>query len=202
MNAYIICCEGRLFKVNLQDGINSTCGRWSFQALKGEIEQQEDLDAWIQKKEAFIVDKLCGIELNLGGVKLKCHAHTDERDDFAVLKQSWHKDGKAIHTGVSILCICVRQSFKISLFLSGMYIQGLKVVYVALEYMHILLIVPSFSTGLPDTIIVKGIPSRWLAELRISSKASVLVTHTVFSYFGTIRWCRWSNNEFYIVFQS
>ena len=46
----------------------------------------EDLDALIQKKEAFIVDKLSGLELNFGGVKLKCFAHTDEHDNFALLK--------------------------------------------------------------------------------------------------------------------
>ena len=48
----------------------------------------EDLDALIQKKEAFVVDKLSGLELNLGGVKLKCFAHTNEHDNFALLEQS------------------------------------------------------------------------------------------------------------------
>ncbi|KAF0908362.1 hypothetical protein E2562_025043 [Oryza meyeriana var. granulata] len=39
----------------------------------------------------------------------------------------------------------------------------------------------------PDTIVVRGVPSRWFAETRISSKASTLVTHTIFSAFGKIR---------------
>ena len=48
----------------------------------------EDLDTLIQKKEAFIVDKLSGLELNLARVKLKCFAQTDEHDNFALLEQS------------------------------------------------------------------------------------------------------------------
>ncbi|KAJ9166339.1 hypothetical protein P3X46_021111 [Hevea brasiliensis] len=39
----------------------------------------------------------------------------------------------------------------------------------------------------PDTIIVRGVPSRWFAEPRVSSKPSLLVTHTIFSTFGKIR---------------
>ncbi|XP_031481334.1 uncharacterized protein LOC116251301 [Nymphaea colorata] len=39
----------------------------------------------------------------------------------------------------------------------------------------------------PDTLLITGIPSRWLAEPRVSSKASTLVTHTIFSVFGNIR---------------
>ncbi|WOL03962.1 A-kinase anchor protein 17A [Canna indica] len=39
----------------------------------------------------------------------------------------------------------------------------------------------------PDTIIVRGVPSRWFAEPRVSSKASMLVTHTIFSSLGKIR---------------
>ncbi|BAH94006.1 Os07g0586000, partial [Oryza sativa Japonica Group] len=39
----------------------------------------------------------------------------------------------------------------------------------------------------PDTILVRGVPSRWFAETRISSKASTLVTHTIFSALGKIR---------------
>lgn len=39
----------------------------------------------------------------------------------------------------------------------------------------------------PDTIIVTGVPSRWFAETRVSSKPSMLVTHTIFSAFGNIR---------------
>ncbi|CAN6450065.1 unnamed protein product [Victoria cruziana] len=39
----------------------------------------------------------------------------------------------------------------------------------------------------PDTLVITGIPSRWLAEPRVSSKASTLVTHTIFSVFGNIR---------------
>uniref|UniRef100_A0A0D9YB79 Uncharacterized protein n=1 Tax=Oryza glumipatula TaxID=40148 RepID=A0A0D9YB79_9ORYZ len=31
----------------------------------------------------------------------------------------------------------------------------------------------------PDTILVRGVPSRWFAETRISSKVSTLVTHTI-----------------------
>ncbi|XP_057530951.1 uncharacterized protein LOC130809267 [Amaranthus tricolor] len=39
----------------------------------------------------------------------------------------------------------------------------------------------------PDTIILRGLPSRWFAETRVSSKPSMLVTHTIFSTFGKIR---------------
>ncbi|KAK4387607.1 hypothetical protein Sango_2367300 [Sesamum angolense] len=39
----------------------------------------------------------------------------------------------------------------------------------------------------PDTIILRGVPSRWFAEPRVSSKPSMLVTHTIFSAFGKIR---------------
>ncbi|KAK4434353.1 hypothetical protein Salat_0598100 [Sesamum alatum] len=39
----------------------------------------------------------------------------------------------------------------------------------------------------PDTIILRGVPSRWFAEPRVSSKPSMLVTHTIFSSFGKIR---------------
>ncbi|ONK76335.1 uncharacterized protein A4U43_C03F26520 [Asparagus officinalis] len=42
-------------------------------------------------------------------------------------------------------------------------------------------------TRRPDTIIVKGVPSRWFAEPRVSSKPSMLVTHTIFSVLGKIR---------------
>ncbi|PON91125.1 ZCW [Trema orientale] len=39
----------------------------------------------------------------------------------------------------------------------------------------------------PDTIVLRGVPSRWFAEPRVSSKPSMLVTHTIFSTFGRIR---------------
>ncbi|CAN0905700.1 hypothetical protein LINGRAHAP2_LOCUS23822 [Linum grandiflorum] len=39
----------------------------------------------------------------------------------------------------------------------------------------------------PDTIVIRGVPSRWFAEPRVSSKPSMLVTHTIFSAFGKIR---------------
>ncbi|XP_039137412.1 uncharacterized protein LOC120274942 [Dioscorea cayenensis subsp. rotundata] len=39
----------------------------------------------------------------------------------------------------------------------------------------------------PDTIIVSGVPSRWFAEPRVSSKASMLVSHTIFTALGRIR---------------
>ncbi|KAI3409054.1 uncharacterized protein J3R85_019852 [Psidium guajava] len=39
----------------------------------------------------------------------------------------------------------------------------------------------------PDTIVLRGVPSRWFAEPRVSSKPSMLVTHTIFSTFGSIR---------------
>ncbi|GLT77377.1 hypothetical protein SLA2020_489710 [Shorea laevis] len=39
----------------------------------------------------------------------------------------------------------------------------------------------------PDTIVLRGVPSRWFAEPRVSSKPSMLVTHTTFSSFGKIR---------------
>ncbi|CAM8973077.1 unnamed protein product [Rhodiola kirilowii] len=40
----------------------------------------------------------------------------------------------------------------------------------------------------PDTIVMRGVPSRWFAEPRVSSKPSMLVTHTIFSFFGKIRY--------------
>ncbi|KAG9135316.1 hypothetical protein Leryth_015203 [Lithospermum erythrorhizon] len=39
----------------------------------------------------------------------------------------------------------------------------------------------------PDTIVLRGMPSRWFAEPRVSSKPSMLVSHTIFSVFGNIR---------------
>lgn len=39
----------------------------------------------------------------------------------------------------------------------------------------------------PDTIVIRGVPSRWFSEPRVSSKPSMLVTHTIFSTFGKIR---------------
>ncbi|VFQ86817.1 unnamed protein product [Cuscuta campestris] len=39
----------------------------------------------------------------------------------------------------------------------------------------------------PDTIVLRGLPSRWFAEIRVSPKPSVLVSHTIFSMFGEIR---------------
>ncbi|CAN4092160.1 unnamed protein product [Withania somnifera] len=39
----------------------------------------------------------------------------------------------------------------------------------------------------PDTIVLKGMPSRWFAETRVSSKPSMLVTHTIISALGKIR---------------
>ncbi|CAN1776030.1 hypothetical protein LINPERHAP1_LOCUS13519 [Linum perenne] len=39
----------------------------------------------------------------------------------------------------------------------------------------------------PDTIVIRGVPSRWFAEPRVSSKPSLLVTHTILSAFGKIR---------------
>ncbi|KAK7383226.1 hypothetical protein VNO78_28900 [Psophocarpus tetragonolobus] len=39
----------------------------------------------------------------------------------------------------------------------------------------------------PDTVVLRGVPSRWFSEPRVSSKPSMLVTHTIFSTFGKIR---------------
>ncbi|KAL6656868.1 hypothetical protein ACP70R_004648 [Stipagrostis hirtigluma subsp. patula] len=47
----------------------------------------------------------------------------------------------------------------------------------------------------PDTIIVRGVPSRWFAETRVSSKPSTLVTHTIFSALGKIRNLNISNDD-------
>lgn len=46
---------------------------------------------------------------------------------------------------------------------------------------------PGVAQAGPTTLTLKGVPSRWFAEPRVSSKASVLVTHTIFSKFGEIR---------------
>ncbi|KAL6856199.1 hypothetical protein ACP4OV_019001 [Aristida adscensionis] len=47
----------------------------------------------------------------------------------------------------------------------------------------------------PDTIVVRGVPSRWFAETRVSSKPSTLVTHTIFSALGKIRNLNISNDD-------
>ncbi|XP_062188444.1 uncharacterized protein LOC133891722 isoform X2 [Phragmites australis] len=47
----------------------------------------------------------------------------------------------------------------------------------------------------PDTIIISGVPSRWFAETRISSKPSTLVTHTIFSALGKIRNLNIANDD-------
>ncbi|XP_052487127.1 uncharacterized protein LOC105769345 isoform X2 [Gossypium raimondii] len=47
----------------------------------------------------------------------------------------------------------------------------------------------------PDTIVLRGVPSRWFAEPRVSSKPSMLVTHTIFSTFGKIRNLNVSEDE-------
>ncbi|EFJ11157.1 hypothetical protein SELMODRAFT_235386 [Selaginella moellendorffii] len=47
--------------------------------------------------------------------------------------------------------------------------------------------VSDHSSKFPDTLVLKGLPSRWFAEPRVSTQASVLVTHTVFSKFGKLR---------------
>ncbi|KAL9255898.1 hypothetical protein AKJ16_DCAP20115 [Drosera capensis] len=39
----------------------------------------------------------------------------------------------------------------------------------------------------PDTLILRGLPSRWFAETLVSSKPSMLVTHTIISTLGKIR---------------
>lgn len=45
----------------------------------------------------------------------------------------------------------------------------------------------------PDTVILRGVPSRWFAEPRVSSKPSLLVTHTIFSTFGGIKYVFFSS---------
>ncbi|RLM87044.1 A-kinase anchor protein 17A isoform X1 [Panicum miliaceum] len=47
----------------------------------------------------------------------------------------------------------------------------------------------------PDTIVVRGVPSRWFAEIRVSSKPSTLVTHTIFSALGKIRTLNIANDD-------
>lgn len=39
----------------------------------------------------------------------------------------------------------------------------------------------------PDTIVLSGVPSRWFAEPLVSSKPSLLVSHSIFSRLGNIR---------------
>ncbi|KAH7290617.1 hypothetical protein KP509_30G057300 [Ceratopteris richardii] len=113
---------------------------WDVQALVGDVRiHKENADSILHEKEHIIINKLTGLELNLGNLRLRCHARPEDRDDFSALKQSWN------------------------------------VAYDALEM------------GSPDTMVLRGIPSQWLAELRVSSKASILVTHTILSQFGAIR---------------
>ncbi|XP_050886961.1 uncharacterized protein LOC127108037 [Lathyrus oleraceus] len=51
----------------------------------------------------------------------------------------------------------------------------------------------------PDTVVVSGVPSRWFAETRVSSKPSMLVTHTIFSKFGKIRFVLNTIYSFYVL---
>jgi hypothetical protein len=39
----------------------------------------------------------------------------------------------------------------------------------------------------PNTIVVRGVPSLWFSEPLVSSKASTIVSHTIFSRLGNIR---------------
>ncbi|GBG90751.1 hypothetical protein CBR_g51257 [Chara braunii] len=103
---------------------------------------------------AKVVDKLNGLELSLGGMRLVCDAQSE---DVALeeMRKEWEAKYGPSETGY--------RSRR----------QGER----------------------PDTLVIRGLPCRWLVEPRVSSKPSVLVTHTIFSSFGTIRNLEFLNSE-------
>ncbi|KAG0604610.1 hypothetical protein M758_10G184300 [Ceratodon purpureus] len=101
----------------------------------------------------YFVENVNGVELSVGGLKLKCFAVIKETNDFEALKRSWEVVFGPRREGAA---------------------QG--------------------QAG-PTTLTLKDVPSRWFAEPRVSSKPSVLVTHTIFSSFGEIRNLEVLSNE-------
>ncbi|XP_030528576.1 uncharacterized protein LOC115739562 [Rhodamnia argentea] len=113
-------------------------------------ESGEDAARALEEKYAdwkrYLVEKMNGMDLVLGGVKFMLGVEMPVSDSFQAMRKEWeefHAFGNRGHSRGR------RQE--------------------------------------PDTIVLRGVPSRWFAEPRVSSKPSMLVTHTIFSTFGSIR---------------
>lgn len=94
----------------------------------------------------YLVEKMNGMDLVLGGVKFVLSAEMPVSDSFEGMRKEWEEFYAFGNRGNS---------------------RG--------------------GRQEPDTIVLRGLPSRWFAEPRVSSKPSMLVTHTIFSTFGSIR---------------
>ncbi|RRT48793.1 hypothetical protein BHM03_00060896, partial [Ensete ventricosum] len=133
--------------------------------LKSENREGDEEDEEASRKRfldwrSTFVDRLAGIDLNLEGVKFKMTVEIPPADDFELMKKSWE------------------DYYTSQLLDSRNYILSLILEQGSLRR--------AFARR-PDTVVVRGVPSRWFAEPRVSSKASLLVTHTIFSTLGKIR---------------
>lgn len=129
-----------------------------------------------------MVERLGGIELNLEGLRFRMEVEIPPSDDFERMKRSW-EDCYASQ-------LLDGRNFALTLVLLDQV-----VVFLVWRLVEMCLTRVCFSGSSvrrvprrPDTIIVQGVPSRWFAEPRVSSKASMLVTHTIFSVLGKIRY--------------
>ncbi|KAK4348541.1 hypothetical protein RND71_031296 [Anisodus tanguticus] len=119
------------------------------------------------------VEKLDGIELNLEGTKFKLNVAVPVGDDFEGMKKEWEEinafgaRGYEAETANNWL---------------GLYFNKLRV-----SDPHYIVGYQRSGRMQPDTIVLKGMPSRWFAETRVSSKPSMLVSHTIISALGKIR---------------
>ncbi|XP_030466611.1 uncharacterized protein LOC115685665 [Syzygium oleosum] len=94
----------------------------------------------------YLVEKMNGMDLVLGGVKFMLGVEAPASDSFEGMRKEWEEFYAFGNRGHS---------------------RG--------------------GRQEPDTVVLRGVPSRWFAEPRVSSKPSMLVTHTIFSTFGSIR---------------
>lgn len=137
-----------------------------------EEEDVECLDKKFSEWRKYLVEKMDGIELNLEGVKFRLTVSVPESDDFEGMKKSWEEFYAFGNRGLCfhLVSICFRGEKKGILCLNDCGLAGYSRVRQE-----------------PDTITLRGLPSRWFSEPRVSSKPSMLVTHTIFSAFGKIR---------------
>ncbi|GAV56582.1 hypothetical protein CFOL_v3_00124 [Cephalotus follicularis] len=110
------------------------------------VEEDNHVENKVVEWRKYLVDKMCGIELNLEGLKFRLTVAVPIADDFEGLRKDWEEFYAFRNRGHS-----------------------------------------KSGRREPDTIIMRGVPSRWFAEPRVSSNPSMLVTHTIFSCFGKIR---------------
>ncbi|CAK9235566.1 unnamed protein product [Sphagnum troendelagicum] len=144
MAALVVRSERNLYKKRRDEPIASAELRlWGEGGGGGVGELQKKGGAHVDNVGRLVVDAVNGLELNVGGLKVRCSARIQEVNDFEVVKRSWEAIFGPNPTGMR-------------------------------------------RTG-PTTLVLRGVPSRWFAEPRVSSKPSVLVTHTIFSKFGEIR---------------